>query len=102
MFARSLELARKSARSSIELTDVNVAIGEFGQQKIDEKQGDARNEKGALEGVIAFLEKWRRRTRRRAPVRELARRSARGRALAGDEPSPRLISPDPLTGSFVR
>jgi hypothetical protein len=58
MFARSLELARKSARSTVALTDVNVAIGEFGQPKIDQMQGDARNEKGALEGVIEFLVKY--------------------------------------------
>jgi hypothetical protein len=58
MFARSLELARKSTRSTVALTDVNVAIGEFGQQKIDEMQADARNEQGALERVITFLGKY--------------------------------------------
>jgi hypothetical protein len=58
MFARSLELARKSTRSSVTLSDVNVAIGEFGQQKIDEMQGDARNEQGALEHIIESLEKY--------------------------------------------
>lgn len=58
MFGRALELARKSSHRSVTLTDVNVAIGEFGQQKIDEMQQDARNEQGALERVISHLEQY--------------------------------------------
>lgn len=58
MFARSLELARKGVRSTVALTDVNVAIGEFGQPKIDQLQADARNEKGMLEEVISFLGRY--------------------------------------------
>jgi len=43
MFARSLEHAQRNRRSSVTLSEVNMAIGEFGQQKMDELEEDARN-----------------------------------------------------------
>ena len=57
MFARSLEHSQRNRHTSITLSDVNVAIGEFGQQKMDELQRDARNEAGALRGLLSQLEK---------------------------------------------
>ncbi|MBZ0117540.1 MAG: hypothetical protein K8H88_11120, partial [Sandaracinaceae bacterium] len=37
------------------LGDINSAIGEFGQRKVDEMQEDARNEQGLLRRVVDFL-----------------------------------------------
>lgn len=56
MFGRSLEHARRNRHSAVTLSDVNVAIGEFGQQKMDDLQRDARNEAGALREMLAKLE----------------------------------------------
>ena len=56
MFGRSLEHAQRNQRSATTLSDVNVAIGEFGQQKMDELQQDARNEAGDLREMLARLE----------------------------------------------
>jgi histone H3/H4 len=36
MFARAVEHARRNKRAVVTLSDVNVAIGEFGQGKMDE------------------------------------------------------------------
>jgi hypothetical protein len=55
MFARSLEHASKARNASITLGDVNIAIGEFGQRKLDEMQEDARNEEGVLRRVVEYL-----------------------------------------------
>ncbi|MDO9013675.1 MAG: ATP-binding protein [Polynucleobacter sp.] len=57
MFARSLEHSSRNRRAAITLSDVNVAIGEFGQQKLDELQRDARNKVGVLRDMLASLEK---------------------------------------------
>lgn len=56
MFARSLEHATRNRHAAVTLSDVNVAIGEFGQQKMDDLQKDARNEAGLLQKVLAKLE----------------------------------------------
>lgn len=57
MFGRSLEHAQRNHRTAITLSDVNIAIGEYGQQKIDDLQRDARNEEGVLREMLARLEK---------------------------------------------
>ncbi len=57
MFGRSLEHAQRNRRSAITLSDVNIAIGEYGQQKIDDLQRDARNEEGVLRDMLSRLEK---------------------------------------------
>lgn len=49
MFARSLEHAKKAGSEVVSLGDVNVAIGELGQQKQDEMLHDARNENDQLQ-----------------------------------------------------
>jgi hypothetical protein len=41
----------------LSMSDVNVAIGEFGQQKMDDLQRDARNEAGLLRNMLLKLEK---------------------------------------------
>lgn len=56
MFGRSLEHAQRNRRSTITLSDVNIAIGEFGQQKMDDLQKDARNEAGAVRKMLSKLE----------------------------------------------
>ena len=58
MFARSIEHARRNKHSVVTVSDVNVAIGEFGQRKIDELSQDARNEEGALRSMLGALEKY--------------------------------------------
>jgi Cdc6-like AAA superfamily ATPase len=58
MFARSLEHAQRNRRSAVTLSDVNVAIGEFGQQKMDELQKDARNDAGDLRGALEKIEEF--------------------------------------------
>jgi hypothetical protein len=55
MFGRSLEHARRSNRPKITFTDANLAIGEFGQQKIDDMERDARNKDAKLQQVLGFL-----------------------------------------------
>jgi len=56
MFAASLEQARRASRAKVTLTDVNLSIGEFGQQKMDDMERDARNEQNMLKRVKNFLE----------------------------------------------
>ena len=56
MFGRSLEHATRTRHATITLSDVNVAIGEFGQQKMDDLQRDARNEAGMLREMLNKLE----------------------------------------------
>ena len=58
MFARSLEHARRNRHSSVTLSDVNMAIGEFGQTKMDELREDARNEAGHLQDMVKALERF--------------------------------------------
>lgn len=56
MFARSLEHAARNKHSSVTLSDINVAIGEFGQQKLSELDLDARNEAGIIRRMLDLLE----------------------------------------------
>lgn len=56
MFARSIGHAQKNKRATVTLSDINVAIGEFGQQKMDELVEDARNEAGSLKKMLDQLE----------------------------------------------
>jgi hypothetical protein len=56
MFGRSLEHAQRNRRSTVTLSDVNIAIGEFGQQKMDDLEQDARNEAGVLRGALGQIE----------------------------------------------
>lgn len=54
MFSRALEHAQRNGHSTVTISDVNIAIGEFGQQKMDDLLKDARNEADELK---EFLEK---------------------------------------------
>jgi hypothetical protein len=58
MFARAIEHARRNHRSTVVVSDVNVAIGEFGQAKIDEMGQDARNAEGDLRRMLQLLESY--------------------------------------------
>jgi len=58
MFARAIEHARRNRHSLVTLSDVNVAIGEFGQRKMDELSQDARNSAGALRELLSALETY--------------------------------------------
>ena len=57
MFARAIEHAHRAKHASVTLSDVNSAIGEFGQQKTDDIIHDARNEADKLTKFLARLEK---------------------------------------------
>lgn len=56
MFARSLQHASRNRHAAVTLSDVNVAIGEFGQQKMDDLQKDARYVAGKLRAMLEKLE----------------------------------------------
>lgn len=56
MFARALEHARRNRHQAVTVSDVNIAIGEFGQRKMAELEQDARNEQGELKELLANLE----------------------------------------------
>ena len=56
MFANSLEHAQRNHRAKVTLSDVNISIGEFGQQKMDDLSRDARNEAGELKNMLEKLE----------------------------------------------
>jgi AAA ATPase domain len=58
MFARAIEHARRNRHSVVTLSDVNGAIGEFGQQKMDELEQDARNGAGELRTMLSALERY--------------------------------------------
>jgi hypothetical protein len=58
MFARALEHARRNKRAAVTLSDVNVAIGEFGQGKMDELSQDARNSEGELRDMLSALKTY--------------------------------------------
>jgi hypothetical protein len=58
MFARAVAHARRNRHSVVTLSDVNVAIGESGQRKIDELAQDARNSKGELAELLSALETY--------------------------------------------
>ncbi len=52
MFARALEHAQKDKHSAVTVSDVNMAIGEFGQQKMSDLEQDARNAKNDLNEML--------------------------------------------------
>jgi hypothetical protein len=58
MFARALEHAGRNGHTSVTVSDVNIAIGEFGQRKSQELQEDARNESGELQRMTEALESF--------------------------------------------
>ena len=55
MFANALDHARRNKHSVVTLSDVNIAIGEFGQTKMDELAQDARNSEGELRALLTAL-----------------------------------------------
>ena len=48
----------RGRRAAVTLSDVNIAIGEFGQGKIDELIQDARNSEGELRDMLLALEDY--------------------------------------------
>jgi Cdc6-like AAA superfamily ATPase len=58
MFARAVEHARRNRHAVVTLSDVNVAIGEFGQRKMDDLSQDARNSEGKLRDLLSALESY--------------------------------------------
>ncbi len=56
MFGRAIEHAQRNRHTTVTLSDVNIAIGEFGQQKMDDLQKDARNEADVLKDFLARIE----------------------------------------------
>ncbi len=58
MFARALEHARRNNHTVVTVSDVNVAIGEFGQRKMDDLTQDARNSEGELREELGRLEEY--------------------------------------------
>jgi hypothetical protein len=57
MFSKSIEHAARAGRKKVELTDANLAIGEFGQQKMADLEEDARNEENFLKKALYAIEK---------------------------------------------
>jgi len=56
MFSKSIEHARRARRQKVELSDANLAIGEFGRQKMAELEEDARNEQNLLKRALEAIE----------------------------------------------
>jgi len=56
MFSKSIEHASRARRQRVELTDANLAIGEFGQQKMLDLEQDAGNEGSELKKTLAAIE----------------------------------------------
>jgi hypothetical protein len=56
MFARAVEHAQRNKHFTVTLSDVNIAIGEFGQQKMDDLRKDARNKTDLLTEVLKQIE----------------------------------------------
>ncbi|WP_213772783.1 ATP-binding protein [Bradyrhizobium sp. dw_78] len=56
MFAKSVEHARRNKHAAVTVSDVNIAIGESGQGKMDELTQDARNAEGDLRRMLTALE----------------------------------------------
>jgi energy-coupling factor transporter ATP-binding protein EcfA2 len=57
MFSKSIEHASRAGRKKVELSDANLAIGEFGQQKMADLEEDARNEENFLKEALDAIEK---------------------------------------------
>lgn len=58
MFARALEHSRRNRHSSVTVSDVNIAIGEFGQKKFQEMRDDARQDLERIDVMIQALEQY--------------------------------------------
>lgn len=58
MFARALEVAQRNRHPGVTKSDVNIAIGEFGQRKSDDLEKDARNSAGTLQKAFAALARF--------------------------------------------
>lgn len=58
MFSKSIEHAKRAGRHKVELSDANLAIGEFGRQKMTELEEDARNEQNVLKKTLKVIEKY--------------------------------------------
>ena len=56
MFSKSIEHAARAGRQKVELTDANLAIGEFGQQKMADLEEDARNEQKFVKETLNAIE----------------------------------------------
>ena len=56
MYARSLEQSARASRRRVELSDANLAIGEFGQQKMADLEQDARNEESEIKKALTAIE----------------------------------------------
>ena len=56
MFARAIEHAQRNKHTTVTLSDVNMVIGEFGQQKMDDLVRDARNEADELKIFLRHIE----------------------------------------------
>jgi hypothetical protein len=57
MFSKSIEHAARADRKRVELSDANLAIGEFGQQKMADLEEDARNEENFLKKALDAIER---------------------------------------------
>ena len=58
MFAKAIEHARRNKHAAVTVSDVNIAIGESGQGKMDELTQDARNAEGELRSMLGALEDY--------------------------------------------
>jgi hypothetical protein len=56
MYGRSLEHSARASRERVELSDANLAIGEFGQQKMADLEQDARNEESVIKRALQKIE----------------------------------------------
>jgi hypothetical protein len=56
MFAKAIEHASRAGHKRVELTDANLAIGEFGQQKMSDLEEDAHNEENILKRALEAIE----------------------------------------------
>lgn len=56
MFSKALEHASRARRYRVELTDANLSIGEFGQQKMSDLEQDAANEESELRRTLSAIE----------------------------------------------
>jgi Cdc6-like AAA superfamily ATPase len=56
MFSKAIEHAGRAGRRKVELSDANLAIGEFGRQKMAELEEDARNEQNLLKRALEAIE----------------------------------------------
>lgn len=56
MFSESIEHARRAGRKRVELSDANLAIGEFGRRKMAEMEEDARNDQNLLKKALGAIE----------------------------------------------